>query len=429
MKKFTLYLMLGLTLLASFNFVQPVKADTPKIPAKAAMAIDASSGKILFAQNATTPLGIASITKNITAYLVLKAIDEKKLSWDEQVGISDYAFKMAQNAETSNIAISQPNSKYSVRDLFNAMMIQSADSAAVALAEKVGGSEPKFVDMMKQQLKDWGIRDAKIVNASGLPNSLLDGHLYPGTKDDDENLMSAQDVALVAQHLIKDYPDVLNTTKMTTAVFNKGGADEQNLHTYNYMLEGYQDYRTGVDGLKTGTTTLAGACFVGTTYQNNFRIITVILNADNADSNQYARFDATNTLMNYVYGNWAVDDIADEGQSLDDFDKLPVFDGKSKSVDLVASKDVSPVVPMANGTADNSKLSVTFDKSKDAELEAPIKENSPQVTATFSIKDDLGYLPGFKGSQFSLVAKQNVEKQNVFTVAWNHFVRFVNEKL
>jgi len=408
-----------------------VHADTPfTVPAKAAIAVDQKSGKILYAQNATQPMGLASITKILTAYVVLNQIKEGKLSWDDKVPVKGYAFALTQNADASNMMVNNEGDSFTVRDMFNALMIQSANSSAIALAEKVAGSEPKFVDMMRKQAQAFGITDAHIVNASGLNNSMLLGNIYPGSDVNDENQMSAQDIAVIAEHLITDFPDVLNVTKQTTAVFDKGGTSEQNLHTYNYMLQGYQNYRTGVDGLKTGTTTFAGACFVATTTQNGFRIITVVLNADGGESDEYARFNATNSLMNYVYGSWTTDALASKGETYSDFSSIKVIDGKSSQLGLVASDDLNPIVPMVNSVADTSHLSVTYQKP-DA-VTAPIKQGTGIVRVTTKLDsgvDNMGYLPGYSGQSITLVAKNNVDQTNTFTVLWNKFVRFVNRDL
>ncbi|GFH41310.1 D-alanyl-D-alanine carboxypeptidase [Lactococcus insecticola] len=402
--------------------------DVYETPAKAAIAIDSDSGKILYAQNADKAMGIASITKIITAYLTLDAIKKGTLHWDDKVKMSDYAYELTQNPEASNIAVNDKDESFSIRDLFNATMIQSANSAAITLAEKVGGTEPKFVDMMKSQLAYWGITDAKLVNASGLNNSVLGKNIYPGSSETAENELSAKDVAIVAQHLIRDFPDTLATTKKATETFDKGGASEQTLATYNYMLPGLPAARAGVDGLKTGTTEFAGACFVATTMQNNFRIITVVLNADGADTDDYARFTATGGLMNYVYGTWTARIIANKDVKMSVPEaptKLTVLDGQKTSVNVLPSDNFSTVVPMAS----DSKTSLSFSKKQGADVTAAITKHQKLVKVTFNIKDKLGYLPGSDGEKFYLTATSAVPRSNSVKVMWNHFVRFVNEKL
>lgn len=428
-KKIFLLVTVFLTLVMT-PMLSVVSADqTFDVKAKAAIAVDADSGKILYSKNADTPMGIASITKIMTIYMTLDAIKKGTLHWDDKVKMSDYAFNLTQNPEASNIAVKDKNEAFTVKDLFNAALIQSANSAAITLAEKIGGTEPKFVDQMKTQLAYWGIKDAKLVNASGLNNSVLDENIYPGSSKTDENELSAKDVAIISKHLINDFPDVLDTSKKATETFDAHGDSEQPLTSYNYMLPGLSAGRPGVDGLKTGTTAFAGACFVATTVQNNFRIITVVLNADNADNDSNARFQATGELMNHIYGTWQLQTLATKGVKIDDHNapsKLTVLDGQSKQVTLLPDTDLSAVVPMA---ANDTITSLTYNKKDDDTVTAPIKKNQKLVQATFQIRDKLGYLPGLDGKKFYLTATKEVPKSNAVKVMWNHFVRFVNEKL
>ena len=128
-KQIITHVMLGLVLL--LPVIQPlqVMADNPyDAPAKAAIAIDPDSGKILYAKNVDEPLGIASTTKLITAYMTLDAIKKGTLHWDDKVEMSEYAYALTQNPQASNIAVKDPTEAFSIRDLFNAAMIQSASS-------------------------------------------------------------------------------------------------------------------------------------------------------------------------------------------------------------------------------------------------------------------------------------------------------------
>nr|HPJ00459.1 serine hydrolase [Enterococcus sp.] len=182
-----------------------------KVEAKAALSIDADTGKVLYDQNSDDALGIASITKIISLYLVEKEVAEGNLAWDDEIEISDFVAQLSVHPELSNVPL-ETTSKYTVKDLFDSAFIQSSNASTMALAEKIAGSEAAFVDLMKKQLEDWGIKDAKIVNSTGLNNVYLGEHIYPGSKTDDENILSAKGVAIVARHLINDYPDVLEVT-------------------------------------------------------------------------------------------------------------------------------------------------------------------------------------------------------------------------
>ncbi|RZI49413.1 serine hydrolase [Lactococcus kimchii] len=425
-------LLISLPLFAGFS----AKADTTSaaadfsVAAKSSIAIDASSGKILYAQNADdSSTAIASITKLLTAYLVYKNVADGKLTWDTKVGLSDYAYELTQNSNASNIPLAQTE-KYTVKDLVNALLLPSANSAAVALAEKIAGSEPKFVDMMTAQMKAWGITDTHLVNASGLPNDDLNGHIYPGSAQTATNTMSAKAVAVLSYHLLKDYPEILKITKKTSLPFDEGGKSQMTLTNTNQMLDGFATSRKGVDGLKTGSTSFQIDCFAGTTQQNGFRIITVVLEAENPATDNSTPFTLTNQLMNYVYGHWRTTTLAQKNHVFPEFPKLSVRDGRANATQLVAGKTISPVVPYASdGSADVKGIKLKFSDKKSSVVEAPVAKGKKLVELSISVKDKLGYLPQCSGEHFPLVAKSAVARSNPLKVMWNHFVTFVNEKL
>ena len=412
---------LMMTFLLCLGSVAPAFAADKKkgydATAKHAVAVEANTGKILYEKDASTSTGIGSITKLLTAYMVYKAVDQGDLKWNSKVDISDYPFELTVSAGVSNIPLDAR--KYTVKQLLDATLISSANSASIALAEEIGGTESKFVDMMKAQLKDWGITDAKIVNASGLNNSYLGDNIYPGSKSDEENTMSAKDVAVIAQHVVKEYPEILDITKKTEADFD--GVNK--LKTSNYMLKGQPSYRKGVDGLKTGTTDLAGASFVAHSNESGMSIITVILNSDNTDTDDYARFTATNDLLNYVVYHWESKTIAKKGQAIGK-SQASVLDGKSKQVTAVAKSDFNIIQKI---DANNNKhIKVTTNQ-----MQAPVKAGDKVGTATFEDKDLVGegYLPNQGMPSMELVAGKEVKKSFFLKVWWNHFVTFVNEKL
>ncbi|HEW4985796.1 TPA: serine hydrolase, partial [Streptococcus pneumoniae] len=187
------------------------------IAAKHAIAVEANTGKILYEKDATQPVEIASITKLITVYLVYEALENGSITLSTPVDISDYPYQLTTNSEASNIPMEARN--YTVEELLEATLVSSANSAAIALAEKIAGSEKDFVDMMRAKLLEWGIQDATVVNTTGLNNETLGDNIYPGSKKDEENKLSAYDVAIVARNLIKKYPQVLEITKKPSSTF------------------------------------------------------------------------------------------------------------------------------------------------------------------------------------------------------------------
>ena len=308
---------------------------------------------------------------------------------------------------------------YTVEELLEATLVSSANSAAIALAEKVAGSEKDFVDMMKAKLLEWGIQDATLVNTTGLNNETLGNNIYPGSKKDDENKMSAYDVAVVARNLILKYPQVLEITKKPSSTFAG-----MTIHSTNSMLEGMPAYRGGIDGLKTGNTDKAGASFVGTTVEKGMRIITVVLNADNQDTNPYARFTATSALLDYISSNFALQTIVKQGESYQD-SKSPVYDGKQDTVTAVAKEDIKIVQRL--GSRAESSVTYTPDATEHV---APLEAGTVVGHLTYEDKDLVGqgYITTDKPT-FEMVADKNVEKAFFLKVWWNRFVRFVNEKL
>ncbi|MGT2833076.1 D-alanyl-D-alanine carboxypeptidase PBP3 [Streptococcus halotolerans] len=409
MKKIIVFLSLLISFLPSF-----VTADEFKAKAEHAIAVEAHTGKILYEKDATTPDAIASITKILTVYMVYQEIDKGNLTWDTEVEISDYPYQLTVNPEASNVPMEAR--KYKVKDLVNATMIASANSAAIALAEHIAGSEPKFVDMMSQQLKDWGIRDAQLVNASGLNNQILGDHIYPGSKKTDENMMIAKDVAIIARHIIKDYPNLIKVSQQINADF-----DGNLMTTYNYMLEGMPYYRASVDGLKTGTTKKSGASFVATSTENGMRIITVVLNADNADKDEFARFKATNEILDYIRANFEKKTILKKGQTVYS-SKVSVRDGKKKTVEATAARDLTVIRPI------NQKSKIVF-QANQKELAAPVKSKTKVGHFVFQDKHLVG--DGYLGDLPKVTAqtKSPVERSFFLRVWWSHFVTYVNERL
>ncbi|HDR6288779.1 TPA: D-alanyl-D-alanine carboxypeptidase [Bacillus cereus] len=262
--------------------VVPPKYIPPEINAKAAMIIDASDGDIIYQYNENEAFAPASMSKMMTAYLLLESIHNGKVRWEDPVKMS------AKAAQTEGARISvQVNDTLTVKDLYHALMIESANNSAVALAEHMAKSEKDFVQLMDAKAKQLKMSEhAKFANASGLQEP-----------DGSETKMTAGDVAQLAYHLIKDYPEILEVThlRQSQLAFNNINVISTNdmLNKNNKSL-----YIEGMDGLKTGFTDSAGYCFTGTAKQGDNRIITVVMGT----SSKTKRFTETNKLMSYAFG-------------------------------------------------------------------------------------------------------------------------------
>ncbi|MDX5115695.1 D-alanyl-D-alanine carboxypeptidase family protein [Lactobacillus paragasseri] len=265
-------------------------ADQVNLNVKAAVAIDAKNENVIYAKNANQSLPIASMTKLLTVYLTLKAIKEKKISWDTTVSPTQEIINLSSNPDYAGLPLSL-GQKYTVRELYDAALIKSANNAARMLAIAVSGSETNFLNQMRQQANKWKLYNVKLVTVDGLPEKNKN---FLGMTTTIENKMSANDMAIIARKLVTDYPEVLSTTKVAKSDFRN-----TLMTNSNKMLSGLSDYDPNypVDGLKTGTTDGAGACFTCTMNKNNKRVITVILGAQNDNE----RFSETKKLLNYSF--------------------------------------------------------------------------------------------------------------------------------
>ena len=399
-----------------FLGITPVHAEDFSVAAKHAIAVEVSTGKVLYEQDSQTPASIASISKLLSVYLVYEALEKGEIQLDTMVDISDYPYSLTANTELSNVNLDARS--YSVSDLLNASLITSSNSAIIALAEKIAGSEAAFVDKMKAKVAEWGITDATIVNTSGLDNSDLGENIYPGSKPDDSNQFSALDVAIIARHLILDYPQVLNITSLNAYDF--GG---YTYYSTNQMLSEGTHARGGVDGLKTGTSNSAGSSFVATTTQANMRIITVVLNATDGLTNSDNRFVETNNLMNYVYNNYSAITLVKKGEAFEN-SSVKLFNGTKASSPAVATADLLAI----QKNTSEQPVTATF-TSNQTEFDAPI--TSGTVVGQLKIVDNdligVGYLDNI--AQIDMAIPTTIKTAPWPVSWWNQFVRYVNEKL
>lgn len=293
MKKFFLILMLIPLLLG--GMIVPVHAATP-INARAAIMIDATTGQVIYEQNAQKKFPVASISKLLTAVVVEDEVQQKQITGDSKVKISDEVAAISNDSSYSEIGL-QAGESYTVRELLNAALVKSADGAALALASAAGDSIEEFNMKMQQKAQAIGLNNITIVNPVGLTNGDLKSLALSSYSDNAENKMSASDVALLSRYLVNHYPQLLQVTAQKQVTFyiakNKSKV-ETNL---NQMLPGDKYTVPGVkiDGLKTGTSDAAGACFVSTGTYRGHRIITVVLHA-NGSGGKDARFIQTQRL-------------------------------------------------------------------------------------------------------------------------------------
>ena len=273
------------------------------VDAKAAIAMDAKTGQILYQKNAQKRYPVASTIKILTLAVIEKDIQAHKLSWDQKVTISHPVAVMANDWRFSNVPLNEGES-YTIKSLVDSMMLVSADGSAEALALADAGSVAKFNAKMQQVAKEAGVTDAMIYNMIGLSNGDLGTLRLKNVSKNAENQISAVDLAKIASWLLNHYPDVVNITKTAQEDFPVSDSQTYHMQNINLMIKGAAlDRADGeIDGLKTGTTDSAGNCFVSTGTFNNRRLVTVVLNVSGDFNNQ---FQQTNNLYNRVLGRFA----------------------------------------------------------------------------------------------------------------------------
>jgi serine-type D-Ala-D-Ala carboxypeptidase (penicillin-binding protein 5/6) len=412
-----------MVLMLAMGLVQkPASAaqDDLDVKAKAAILVEASTGKILYEKNADNAQGIASMTKMMTEYLLLEAIQDGKVKWDQTYEVPMNISKMSHNTGLSNVSLEVGRS-YTVKELYEAMAIYSANAATMGIAETIAGSEAKFVEMMNAKAKELGLEHYKFVNSTGLNNADLSQYFDSVVGEpDEENFMSAKDMATLAFRLLKDHPEILETSSIPKKVFDKGG-DPTNMSNWNWMLPGLIREYEGMDGLKTGTTDFAGANFTGTAERDGIRFISVVMDVNvPAGENSYdARFNETRKLLDYAFNNYTLEEVYPANYEIKGHKTMPVVKGKEKSV-KIHTKD--PLQMVLKTDADKKfKPQFEVDKKKlneDGELQAPVKKGETIGYVTVKSDDGLGYLTDKGGSsKAAVVTADGVEKANWFILS------------
>ncbi|MDM5331735.1 D-alanyl-D-alanine carboxypeptidase family protein [Ureibacillus composti] len=423
-------------LLLSMFVSTPVKTSAETslgLTVGAAILIDADSGKILYEQNADKSLGIASMTKMMTEYILLDAIKAGKVSWDQEYRVNEYTYKMSQDRALSNVPL-RADGTYTIRELYEAMAIYSANAATVAIAETIAGTETEFLKLMNKKAEELGLEGYKFVNTSGLNNADLFGMHPQGTGPQDENVMPARSVAKLAYHLLKDHPEVLDTSSIAKKTFREGTDDEIEMENWNFMLPGLVYEYEGVDGLKTGTTNLAGYCFTGTAERNGTRLIAVVMNAvDSKGAGSYkARFDQTAKLFDYGFGQFSKQEIVPANYVFKGKETIAVTKGKEDEVEIAVKEPISVVVN--TNEKDLYKPKLVLEKET---LEAEVKKGTVvgKVVLERTEGKDLGFIDG-KEYSTDVVTTQTVERAgwlslffqgvgNFFGNVWDGITGFV----
>lgn len=254
--------------------ITPAGTDTLDVPCAAAVLIDEDSGTVLYEKNADQQRPIASITKVMTLLLTFEALSAGRIALTDTVPVSEHAYHMG----GSQIWL-EPGEQMTLDDMLKAICISSANDAAVAVAEFVGGSEPAFVQQMNTRAAELGLTNTHFENSCGLD---AEGHLS-----------TARDVAMMSREILLRHAEVRNYCSIWMDTL-RGGATQ--LVNTNKMLKTYN----GITGLKTGTTSKAGVCISASAERNGLRLIAVVLGASSGKE----RFESATALLDYGFAHY-----------------------------------------------------------------------------------------------------------------------------
>ena len=303
-----------------------VQAASLSLPCRAAILIDQDTGTVLYEKNADQRVPIASITKVMTLLLTFEAVRAGKINFDTQVPVSSHAASMG----GSQIWL-EPGEQFTLDEMLRAICVSSANDAAVAVAELVGGSEESFVAMMNAKAAELGMTDTTFKNACGL--------------DTEGHLSTARNVAIMSRTILTEYPEVLHYSGIWTDSLRNG---QTMLVNTNKLLRRYD----GITGLKTGTTGGAGVCISASATRNGLNLIAVVLGSNSSAE----RFESATRLLDYGFANY-------EAAALPDLSGRPLYLAVTGSADTEIPLDYSALpsrllVPSGGGASLAAEISL-----------------------------------------------------------------------
>jgi len=353
--------------------------EAPEIAAKAYLLLDVTANQILASRDLDMPVEPASLTKLMSAYLVFDALKSKKIDMKQTLSVSERAWKMP----GSRMFI-DPKMKVPVEDLIKGMIVQSGNDATMALAEGVGGTAERFVQMMNEQAKVLGMNSTSYKNPEGLTEA---GHTT-----------TARDLATLSMRLLNDFPEYVGTYAIKK--YRYPGTPAANDSNRNLLL--FKD--PTVDGLKTGHTNAAGYCLVATAKRDfpnlsSRRLMAIVLGT----SSEVARANEAQKLLNWGYSAFEAVKLFDAGQAV----ATPaIWKGKASTVKLGRADALVVAVPTGSAAQIKTQL------ARPDPLVAPVTKGQT-----------IGSLKVFRGEQLwvemPLQALDAVEQAGVFGRAWD----------
>lgn len=283
---------------------------------KADIVVDAHTGAIVYGDNIDAPRDSGSMAKLMSVYVLLKAIQEGQLDYDTLITATDTDVIISQNQKLSNSPI-VAGAKYKVSTLLNMIFVPSSSAATIMIANKVSGGDPdKFLDLMNQRAQEIGMTNTKWNNPNGAPTAVLDGYYNPTRYDQNAiNQTTARDMAILAYHMVNEFPEILNYTKNAKITLFQGTDYEETHENYNYSLEGGRYSLKGADGLKTGSSPTADYNYTLTVNRGNQRFVQVIIGVGHYDVEiaESLRHVIGNALIERLYQDYEYKEVLPAG--------------------------------------------------------------------------------------------------------------------
>lgn len=350
------------------------QTDSLSIQSVSAVLLEGATGQIIYEKDKDKQLVPASITKIMTLNLIFDALESGKIKLEDTVTVSEYAAKMG----GSQVYL-EPGETQSVNDMIKCISIASANDAAVAMAEKVAGSEAEFVKKMNDKARELGMKNTNFKNCTGLDDSIESGHYS-----------SAYDVALMSRELITKHPQI---TKYSTVWMDKithttkKGTSEFGLTNTNKLVRFYE----GITGLKTGSTSKAKYCLSATAKRNNMDLIAVVM----AAPDHKLRFSEASALLDYGFAKCSFYTDNHEKQK---FDPVPIQGG--------IKREITPIPETAfhyTFTTDVDTSKITSEITYLKQNKAPIKKGALLGKITYYYQNnEIGFI--------NLVAGEDIKK-------------------
>ncbi len=337
---------------AGFAAAQSIIPRPPEIAASSYILMDARTGHVILENNATEALPPASLTKIMTAYIAVEEIVNGNLGMDDEVHISEKAWRM----DGSKMFVGV-NTNVSVADLLRGIIIQSGNDASVAIAEHIAGSEDAFADMMNQYAEVLGLEQSFFMNASG-----LDTEEY-------YNEMSARDLALLSRATIANHPDYYPIYAEREFTYNDIRQPNRNTLLFRDR---------NVDGLKTGWTDRAGFCLVTSAQRDGMRLVAVVMGTESEN----ARVVETQKMLTYGFRYYETWKLNDANQVLT---SVPIWSGERNALDLGLGEEV--YVTIQRGRGDDLEAAINVDEV----IYAPVEAGQVMGTIDIALDGDSIY--------------------------------------